>query len=404
MTRPGSTGRSAGTPRSRTGSRAGGSTRPARRSCSGSPPRCRWRRVSPARWPGTGRAARRERDGGRGPPESGTHLARPGGGCRCAARGRRGRGDRRLPGPGHGRALLLGEPQRLADVPGGRPDLARHRGVAPREGDDGLRPHRPRLADAPRAAHVDHGIELGAAPAADDRAAGRRARPDRDARGLRHRRPPRGPSRRRVVRCGVRGRAVRRDPLLRPALPRLVGRPVPPAGARADAAGRLSLGRRRARLGRVHRPRASRLRVPRSGARGDVRGRRARVQAGQRAVPRRAARGVRARPSLDAPAALPRVAGSGASRAHALEGPRPRRGAALRPGGGDPARGGARRPGHGVRHQLARPHGAPRPRHVAREHVEHPRVHVERARAAVPARWRERSPSPAGPSPRRGSS
>ena len=134
------------------------------------------RRVSPARSPGTGRAARREHDGGRGPPESGIHLARPGGGCRCAARRRRGRGDRRLPGPRDGRALLLGEPQRLADVPGGRPDLARHRGVAPREGDDGLRPHRPRLADAPRAVHVDHGIELGAAPAADDRAAGRRAR------------------------------------------------------------------------------------------------------------------------------------------------------------------------------------------------------------------------------------
>ncbi len=66
--------------------------------------------------------------------------------------------------------------QRLADLPGRRPDLARHLGMAAREGDDRLRPYRTWLADAPRAADVDHGLELGTAPPADDRLAGRRAR------------------------------------------------------------------------------------------------------------------------------------------------------------------------------------------------------------------------------------
>ena len=52
-----------------------------------------------------------------------------------------------------------------------------------------------------------------------------------------------------------------------------------PAGARADAAGRLPLGRRGARLGGVHRARAEGGRVPRGAPRRDVRRRRARAQA-----------------------------------------------------------------------------------------------------------------------------
>ena len=139
---------------------------------------------------------------------------------------------------------------------------------------------------------------------ADDSAPGWSARADCDARGLRHRRQARGSPRRRLVCRRIRRCAVRRDPLFRTALSRLVGRPVPAPGARADAAGRLPVGRRSARLRGVHRPRAPCGCLPRGGARRDVRRRRVGAQARQRAVPRRATRRLRARPPLGAPAAV----------------------------------------------------------------------------------------------------
>ena len=296
---------------------AGGGPRPDGRLVSGEPPS-------------------REHHGDGDPPDQNVCVARPHRRFGRPSRGRRTRGDHRLPDTRHGRALLLGQPQRLAHLSGRRPDLARDIRVAAREGDDRLRPHGTRLADAARTADVDHRLELGAAPPADDRVAGRRAGAGRDARGLRHRRSARGPARRDLVRGGVRGRAVRRNSLLRPALPRLLGGSVPAAGARADPAGRLPLGRRRALVGCLHRPGVSRGRAPRGRACRDVRGPCARAEASKRPFPRGSPRGARARPPVGAPPALRRLARSGAARPHDLEVEGPRRGAALRAGRGRP--------------------------------------------------------------------
>ena len=203
-----------------------------------------------------------------------------------AARRDRPRRDRRGPGRRDRRALLLGQPQRLADVPGRRPDLARHERLAPRGRTGRLRVHELRVADAARAADVDHRLELDRAPPPDDRPAGRRARPDRDARRLRHRRAARGPPRRPLVRRRVRRGAVRRDPVLRRPLPRQLGRPAPPPGARADPAGGLPVRRGGSRRGRAHRPRPRGRGAAGGGPGRDVRRRRPRAEAGQRAVPR----------------------------------------------------------------------------------------------------------------------
>ena len=125
--------RSVGTRRSRTASRGVGSTRRAPRSCSasGRPSRCA--RGSRARSPGTA-STPDEHGGDRRPP--------PPPGARNARRGQRTRVTRHVvvalgaivvgPDRRDRRALLLDQPQRLADVPGRRPDLARHVGLAAR--------------------------------------------------------------------------------------------------------------------------------------------------------------------------------------------------------------------------------------------------------------------------------
>ena len=302
-----------------------------------------------------------------------------------------------LPGPRHRRALLLGQPQRLADLPGRRPDLARHLRLAPRKGTIGyaLTSHGWPMLLAPLTWIT--GSSSVAAPAADDRAPGRRARADRDARGLRHRRPPRGPARRLWCAAAFVGRAVRRDPLLRPALPRLVGRPVPPAGARADQ--QADFPSVVAVLVSV----AFTVRALRAGAYREA------VLAGTFAGVALALKPANAlflggplarapaRPPLAHAAALRRRRWlRRSSRSRSGRSKRPRRGAALRPGRGDPARGGARRPGHGVRHELARPHRAPRTSTRGRENMSNLREFTWSARvAAVPAagrRDRRRAP------------
>ena len=131
-----------------------------------------------------------------------TRLARP--------RRRRPARDRRLPDPRDHRALLLRRHNGWLTYQGGDQIWLVTTGWLLGNGTIGVRTHGLRLADAARAADVDHRLELGRAPAGDDRPAGRRARPDRHARRLRHRRAGRGPPRRPLV----RGRVLRSAPFV----------------------------------------------------------------------------------------------------------------------------------------------------------------------------------------------
>ncbi len=218
----------------------------------------------------------------------------------------------------------------MADLPGRRPDLARHLCLAARQGHGELCADGARLAAAPRSVDVVHGIELRGAPAPHDFPPGRRPRSDRDARRLRHRRAPRRSDRGSLVCRRFRRGAVCRDPVLRPALPRLVGRPVPPAGTGAHPAGGFSLGRRRARLRGTDGARAPGRQVPGGGARGDVRRRRPHPEARERAVPARAGARVRRRPALARGGAVRPRSRARARHAHVVEMAWARRRAALR--------------------------------------------------------------------------
>ena len=108
------------------------------------------------------------------PTPAATRGAGPRVRLRREARRRRARDNRPRPDRGDRRALLLDLDERLADLPGRRPDLARDLGLAAGRGHDRLRADEPRVAAAARAAHVAHGLDVGRAPAAHDGSPGRR--------------------------------------------------------------------------------------------------------------------------------------------------------------------------------------------------------------------------------------
>ena len=132
-----------------------------------------------------------------------------------------------------------GAPQRLAALPGRRPDLAADDRLAARRRRARADVHRLRLAARGRTDHAARGPELRHRDAARDRAQRARARSARALGDLRprcsdRRTGVRPPGRRRVGRA-----ALRRDPALARRLPRALRRAVPARGARPDGPRRL---------------------------------------------------------------------------------------------------------------------------------------------------------------------